>query len=70
MIPSKLRAKILLLLFEVQCAATKPWAVLLELQFFTARLADDRVVVVAGFLANQEDSFGFLFALGHVEIEK
>ncbi len=69
MIPSN-SDRSLLLLFEVQCTTTQSWAVLLKLQFFAARLADDRVVVVAGFLANQEDSFGFLFALGHVEIEK
>lgn len=54
----------------MQCAATQARAVLLQLQFFAAWLADDRVVVIAGFLANQENGFGFLFALGHVEIEK
>ncbi len=40
-------------------------AVLLEAQFLAARLPLERVVVVAAFIADEEDRFGFLFALGH-----
>ncbi len=55
----------LFLLFEVQRAAAQSWAVLHQLQLFATGLASQRVVVVTGFLANQEYGFGFLLALGH-----
>ena len=50
----------------MQGNATKAWAVFLQLQFLPTRLTQQTVVDVAGFLTNEECSFLFLFALGHV----
>ena len=50
----------------MQSYAAEAWAVFLQLQFLPARFAQQTVIDVAGFLTNEECSFLFLFALGHV----
>lgn len=57
--------KRLLFLFAVQRVPAQTGAVLLDLQFLTARLAFERVVVIAALVTNEENRFGFLFAFGH-----
>jgi hypothetical protein len=53
----------LLFLFRVQRVLAQARAVLLELQLLAAHLAPQRVIVIAGFLANEKHGFDFLFAL-------
>jgi hypothetical protein len=48
----------------------KPGAVFLEFEFLAARLSPDRVVIVARLLANQENGFRLLLALGHQHISE
>jgi hypothetical protein len=50
----------------VQRDSSETRAVLLQLQLFSPRPAVEGVVDVAGFLANQKDSFFLFLALGHV----
>ncbi len=59
----------LFLLFEVQRAAAQSWAVLHQLQLFATGLASQRVVVVTGFLANQNtvSAFFLLLAISKVQ---
>lgn len=45
---------------------SQPRTKLFQLQFFAARFAFVRIVVVAGFFANQKHGFGFFLALGHI----
>ena len=62
----------LLFLFVVNRVLLEPRAVLLNLQFFPARLTTKCVVVVAGFFANQVHNFqlllSFTFFLGHARL--
>src|SRR3954452_13051091 len=61
----------LLLLFGVHRVLAEAGAEFLELELFAARLATQSVVVIAGFLANEEYGFDFLFsfACGHGRVE-
>lgn len=45
--------------------SAEPRAVLLDPQLFSTRLTTDGVVVIAGFLTNEEHDFFFLLRLGH-----
>ena len=55
----------LLPLLNMQCNATQPRAVFLELQLFCTRLAKHYVVDVTRLLANQERCLFLLLTLGH-----
>ncbi len=46
------------------------WAVLFDPKLLTTWLSLQRIVVVAGFLTDEEDRFGFLLALGHAGARK
>ncbi len=48
---------VLLLLLNVQSVLAEPRAELAQLELLTACLATDRVVMVAGFLADEEHGF-------------
>lgn len=63
----------LFFLFVVSRVATQPRRIFLQFQLFTARFATNRVIVVAGFLANEEQCFPLLFPattffLGHLYV--
>ena len=55
----------LLTLFNVECYASEPAIVFLELQFLPARPAQKYVIDIARLLANEESGFLFLLALSH-----
>jgi hypothetical protein len=56
----------LLAFFEMERDSPNARAILLQLEFFSTWLAEENVVDVACFLANEERGFLFLFALGHL----
>ncbi len=53
----------LLLLFRVDRVLSQTRRILLQLQLLAARLSPQNVVVIARFLADQEDSFRLFLAL-------
>ena len=55
----------LLLLFCMQRMLAQTRAVLADFQLFAARLAADRVVVIARFFTDEKDGFDFFLAFGH-----
>ena len=55
----------LLLLLNMNGVSAKPRAILLNTQLFSTWLTTDGVVVITGFLTNEEHDFFFLLRLGH-----
>jgi hypothetical protein len=66
-----IRSFLLLLLFRVHRVFAEAGAEFFELQLFAAHFATERVVVIAGFLADEEYGFDFLFSFssGHGRVE-
>jgi hypothetical protein len=60
---------VLLLLFNMKRNFSQLWAVLVQLKLFAASLSKHCVVVLTGFLANEEGGFLFLFRFGHDDLE-
>jgi len=63
------KAALLLLLFDVKRNFSKLWAVLVQLKLFATSLSKHRVVVLTGFLANEEGGFLFFLRFGHDDLE-
>ena len=57
----------LLFLFDVHGVLAQSRRILLQLQLFSAWLATQNVVVIAGFFTNQEYGFGLFLAFCHVK---
>jgi len=63
------KAALLLLLFDVKRDFSKLWAVLVQLKLFATSLSKHCVVVLTGFLANEEGGFLFFLRFGHDDLE-
>jgi hypothetical protein len=59
----------LLLLFDVKSDFTQLWAVFVQLELFATSLTKHCVVILTGFLANEEGGFLFLLRFGHDDLE-
>jgi len=59
------RSPRLLLLFGVQSVLAQPATVFHQLELFATRLAAQRVVVVTGFVADEEHGFDLFLTLSH-----
>ena len=57
--PVKDKEVLLLLFLNMQRAPAKPRAEFLKFQLLATRLATDRIVIVAGLFANEENCFDF-----------
>jgi len=62
------KAALLLLLFDVKRDFSQLWAVFVQLKLFATSLPEHCVVILTGFLANEEGGFLFFLGFGHDDL--